>query len=83
MKNKDLIEILKKYPEDHEILVSGYEAGFNNFYIKEAFASKNHADCPDYNGEFGEVGEFIGFEGIGKTKEKPFKALLFNRTEGR
>ena len=48
----ELIEILKQYPQDMPVVVSGYENGYENFY--QPFVKKvNHLpENPYYDGQF-------------------------------
>ena len=48
----ELIEALKKYPQDLPVLVSGYEGGFENI-LPPIIEKLNHKpENPNWNGEF-------------------------------
>lgn len=62
MKNKnssytvaELIEILKQFPADLSVLVSGYEDGFENILEPEKITLLHKADNPYWSGEFQEI----------------------------
>jgi len=60
MKNKtlynftvgELIEILKQYPKDMPVIVSGYENGYENFYQPFVKKIKHLPENPYYEGQF-------------------------------
>lgn len=52
-----LIEILKIFPEDMPVRVSGYENGFENFYQPEILKLKHEPENPYFEGEFQPVNE--------------------------
>ena len=74
MKIKELIKILSQYPQDLEILVNGYESGFDEISktrIKKIKLKK--VDNPnDYDGEFEEV-DFV------KNNNPEFEAITLLR----
>lgn len=74
MEIKKLIEILQKYPPEIQVMVDGYEGGYDKIEeknIKKITVKKldNHAD---YQGEF-EDSE------LAKNQNPAFEALIFGR----
>ena len=47
-----LIEILQTLPQDLPVLTSGYESGYENFYLPEIVNLKHEPENPYYEGEF-------------------------------
>ncbi len=64
----ELIKILKQYPEDMPVIVSGYENGYENFYQPYVKKVKHLPENPYYDGQF-------------KLDENGAEALLFQREE--
>ena len=52
-----LIEILQSLPQDLPVLTSGYESGFENFYLPEIVELKHQPENKYYEGEFQEADE--------------------------
>ena len=50
-----LIEILKSFPPDVPVVVSGYEDGYENFYPPKVVKLKHMHGQPSWNGEFDEA----------------------------
>ncbi|MEZ5072700.1 MAG: hypothetical protein R2751_17505 [Bacteroidales bacterium] len=50
----ELIEILKQYPNDLPVLVSGYENGYENFYPPTVKKVKHFPKNKYWDGEFQE-----------------------------
>ncbi len=48
----ELIEILKNFPIDMPVIVSGYEDGYENFYYPEIIRVRHEPDNMYYSGEF-------------------------------
>ncbi len=48
----ELIEILKQYPKDMPVIVSGYENGYENFYQPFVKKIKHLPENPYYEGQF-------------------------------
>ena len=48
----ELIEVLKKYPQDLPVLVSGYEGGFENIMPPTMEKLKYKPENPNWDGEF-------------------------------
>ena len=48
----ELIEVLKQYPEDMPVIVSGYENGYENFYQPFVGKVKHLPENHYYDGEF-------------------------------
>lgn len=48
----ELIEILKQYPEDMPVVVSGYENGYENFYHPFVKKVKHLPEKPYWDGQF-------------------------------
>ena len=56
---KQLIELLKKYPEKARVLIPGYEGGFDDVvYIKTHEFAINYAQGEPYVGNHEILGEF-------------------------
>ena len=74
MKIKELIKILEKYPQDLEIMVNGYESGFDEISKNriQKLKLKKVNNPNDYDGEFEEV-DFV------KNNNKEFEALILGR----
>lgn len=51
----ELIDILKKMPQDLPVLVSGYESGFENFFHPRIANVKHEPENMYYDGEFQEA----------------------------
>ncbi|MBE7413290.1 MAG: hypothetical protein HS129_14720 [Leptospiraceae bacterium] len=49
---QDLIEILKKFPQDLPVLTSGYETGFENFYSPKIIKVMHFPENKYWDGEF-------------------------------
>lgn len=47
-----LVDILQTLPQDLPVLTSGYESGFENFYLPEILELKHEPENPYYEGEF-------------------------------
>ncbi len=50
MKVKDLIEKLKTFPEDHLVVVNGYEGGFSDIDSLKSLKVKLNVNPESYNG---------------------------------
>ena len=48
----ELIELLKKYPMDMPVIVSGYENGYENFYHPTVQKVKHFPENKYWDGEF-------------------------------
>jgi len=48
----ELIEILREYPEDMPVVVSGYESGYENFYHPFVIKVTHLPENMYYDGEF-------------------------------
>ena len=48
----ELIKILRQYPKDMPVVVSGYETGYENFYHPIVKKVKHIPENPYYDGEF-------------------------------
>lgn len=48
----ELIKILRQYPKDMPVVVSGYENGYENFYHPIVKKVKHIPENPYYDGEF-------------------------------
>lgn len=48
----ELMEILKQYPEDMPVVVSGYENGYENFHHPVVKKVIHQPDNPYYDGQF-------------------------------
>ncbi len=57
MKVKDLIDKLKTLPADAQVLVQGYEDGFDSIKTVKEIATAKNSDARDYNGEYEEIGK--------------------------
>ena len=49
---KELIQILKKFPEDLPVLVDGYESGFEHFYSPNIQKLKYEPENRHFDGEY-------------------------------
>jgi hypothetical protein len=49
---EELIEILKQYPQEMPVVVTGYETGYENFYPPSAKKVKHLPNNPYFDGEF-------------------------------
>lgn len=65
----ELIKILKQFPENMPVVVSGYEGGYENFYHPIVIKVKHFPENPYYEGQF-------------QLDENGTEALLLDR-EGR
>ena len=52
MKNKDLIEKLKQYPEDMEIVSDGYEDGYDTIKDVQTIEAYRDKNKPWWNGDY-------------------------------
>lgn len=57
MKVKELIDELKILPADAQVLVQGYEDGFDSIVAVKEITVAKKPDTADYNGEYEEVAE--------------------------
>jgi len=64
----ELIKILKQYPEDLPVIVSGYENGYENFYHPVVKNVKHLPENPYFDGQF-------------QLDENGTEALIFEREE--
>ncbi len=64
----ELIKILKQYPKDMPVVVSGYENGYENFYHPYVKKVKHLPENPYYDGQF-------------QLDENGTEALLLDREE--
>jgi hypothetical protein len=64
----ELIKILKQYPKDMPVVVSGYENGYENFYHPFVKKVKHLPENPYYDGQF-------------QLDENGTEALLLGREE--
>ena len=48
----ELIDILKNYPDDMPVIVSGYESGYENFYPPTVRKVKHLPENKYWDGEF-------------------------------
>jgi hypothetical protein len=55
MNVKDLIEKLKTFPADTQVLVQGYEDGYDSIKSVNEIAVVKNPDAADYNGEYEDV----------------------------
>ena len=60
MKVRDLIEALKKFPEDMTVLTDGYEGGFEEIRRPKIIKVKHESENPYYDGEYESVEENDG-----------------------
>lgn len=67
---KDLIEDLKKLPQDFPVLVSGYEDGFENILKPKTLKVKHKPKNAYWSGEFQETE---------KTDNDTFDAIVLRR----
>ena len=74
MKIKELIKILEKYPQDLEIMVSGYESGYDEISEKRIRKTtlKKVNNSNDYDGDFEEI-DFV------KNDNPKFEAIILER----
>ena len=54
---KDLVDKLKTLPADANVLVQGYEDGFDDLKSVREIIVKKNQDAHDYNGEYEEATE--------------------------
>ncbi len=54
MKNSELIERLQRFSPDMDVLVEGYEIGFDPVHALEIRAVERSASAEDWDGEFAE-----------------------------
>lgn len=52
MKVKDLIEKLNAFHADSQVLVQGYETGYDSIVFVKKIAVIKHSDAADYDGEY-------------------------------
>ena len=52
MKVRELIEALKKFPEDMIVLTNGYESGFEEIRCPKIIEVKHESQKPYYDGEY-------------------------------
>ncbi len=66
-----LIEILKSYPPDMPVVVSGYESGYENFYQPQIMKLCHHPENKYWDGQFqpAEPGDKNTFEAIVLERE--------------
>jgi len=64
----ELIEVLKEYPKDMPVIVSGYESGYENFYLP--FVQK-----------VGHLPENMYWDGEFQIDENGIDALILEREE--
>ena len=55
MKVKDLIIKLKVYPPEAQVLVYGYEDGFDSIKINKEYPIVKNSNAADYKGEYEKV----------------------------
>jgi len=62
----ELIEALKAFPRDLPVVISGYESGFENFFLPVAMKLQHLPDNPYWDGEFQFAGkeDKNSFEGV-------------------
>jgi hypothetical protein len=48
----ELIEVLKEYPQDMPVIVSGYESGYENFYLPFVQKVRHIPENMYWDGEF-------------------------------
>ena len=48
----ELIEVLKEYPQDMPVIVSGYESGYGNFYLPIVQKVRHLPENMYWDGEF-------------------------------
>lgn len=65
-----LIEVLKQFPHDLPVVVSGYEDEYENFLPPKIATLKHVPDAPYYYGQF-QIDD--------KTNKNTFKAVLLER----
>lgn len=55
MRISDLIERLQQFPPDLDVLVEGYETGFDAIHSLKVCAVERNATAEDWDGEFEEA----------------------------
>lgn len=70
----ELAEILKSFPQDLPIVVSGYESGFENFFHPIVIKLKHKPENMYYDGEF-QLAE--------KEDNNTFEGVILQRDERR
>ncbi len=69
-----LIEILKGFPPDMPVVVSGYENGYENFYQPQTMQLSHHPENKYWDGQFqpAEAGDKNAFEAIILAREERY-----------
>ena len=75
---KELVELLRKYPDDLRVVVNGYEDGFDDVSPERISVIKIQLDTQTYDWE-GQHSDFHGSETEITDNAKIVEALVFRR----